>query len=184
MVDMHGRVEALLITPDSLPGQLVDEVQVQWEGFVGDKHFGLTMKAGSSQKPYPRGAQVRNVRQISIVSQEELSDIAEALQVARVEPAWVGANMLVSGIPDLTTLPPGSRFYFEQGVGIVVEGENLPCTTAGGNLQSQYPDRLEITTIFPKKAIGKRGLVAWVERPGVIHKGETVAVRLANEVRS
>ncbi|MGH2582481.1 MAG: MOSC domain-containing protein [Anaerolineales bacterium] len=184
MAELQGKVEALLITPGSLPGKLVDEVEVQWEGFVGDKHFGLTMEAGSSQKPYPKGAQVRNVRQISIVSQEELSDIAEALQIPRLEPDWVGANMLVSGIPDLTRLPAGSRFYFEQGVGIVVEGENMPCTTAGGSLQSQYPERPEITTIFPKKAIGKRGLVAWVERPGVILKGESVMVRLANDVRS
>lgn len=184
MADLQGKVEALLITPESLPGKLVDEIEAQWEGFVGDKHFGLTMKAGNSQKPYPKGAQVRNVRQISIVSAEELNDIAEALQVPHIEPAWVGANMLISGIPDLTKLPPGSRFYFEQGVGIVIEGENMPCTTAGGSLQSHFPDRPEITSIFPKKAIGKRGLVAWVERPGVIGNGETVMVRLANEVRS
>lgn len=184
MVEIRGKVEALLITPESLPGKRVEEVDVEWEGFVGDKHFGLTMKAGTSQKPYPKGAQVRNVRQISIVSREELNEIAEALQIPRVEPDWVGANMLVSGIPGLTKLPAGSRFYFEQGVGIVIEGENMPCTTAGGSLQSQYPDRPEITTIFPKKAIGKRGLVAWVERPGVIRKGESVTVRLAKDVRS
>jgi hypothetical protein len=184
MADMQGKVEALLITPDYMPGTLIDEVEVHWEGFVGDKHYGLTRPAGSSQKPYPKGAEVRNVRQISIVSVEELAEVAAAMGLPRVEPAWVGANMLVSGVPGLTQLPSGSRFYFENGVGIVVEGENLPCTTAGGSLQSQFPDRPEITTAFPKKAFGKRGLVAWVERPGTIRKGESVLVRLATDIKT
>ena len=182
--DLQGKVEALLVTRDLLPSSNLDEVEVSWEGFVGDKHFGLTMQAGSSQKPYPKGAEVRNVRQISIVSAEELNEIAEAMQLPVVKPAWVGANVMLSGIEGLTQLPPGSRLYFENGVGIVIEGENMPCTTAGGSLQKQYPDRIDITSAFPKKAIGKRGLVGWVERPGTIRKGENVLVRLAQDVRN
>jgi hypothetical protein len=92
--------------------------------------------------------------------------------------------MMLSGVPGLTQLPAGSRLYFENGVGIVIEGENMPCTTAGGSLQNQFPDRPELTTAFPKKAIGKRGLVAWVEKPGVIRKGEAVTIRLAEDIRS
>src|SRR3989304_5699263 len=130
--DKQGKVEALLITQDLLPSSDLEEVHATWEGFVGDKHFGLTMKAGSSQKPYPKGTEVRNVRQISIVSAEELNEIAEAMQLPVVKPAWVGANVMLSGIERLTQLPPGSRLYFENGVGIVIEGENMPCTTAGG----------------------------------------------------
>ncbi|HEY4717788.1 MAG TPA: hypothetical protein VIH14_02125 [Anaerolineales bacterium] len=182
--EYRGRIETILITPQYMPGSPVDEVEVAWEGFVGDKHFGLTMKAGSSQKPYPKGAEVRNVRQISIVSIEELDQIAKALDLPVVEPNWVGANLMVSGIPELTQLPSGSRLYFDNGVGIVVEGENLPCTTAGGSLQQQYPDRPELTTIFPKKAIGRRGLVGWVERPGKLIKGEGILVRLAQNIRT
>ena len=153
-------------------------------GFKGDKHYGLTMQANSSQKPYPKGAEVRNVRQVSIVSVEELEQIAANMDLPKVEPAWVGANLMLSGVPDLTHLPPGSRLYFENGVGIVVEGENEPCTTAGGSLQSQYPNRPDITTSFPKNAIGKRGLVAWVEKPGLIRKGERVTIRTAENVRA
>jgi MOSC domain-containing protein YiiM len=179
-----GKVEALLITPKSMPGSAVDEVDVAWEGFVGDKHSGMTMKSNSYQKAYPKGTEVRNIRQISIVSVEELKHVAESMDLPTIDPAWVGANLLVSGIPGLTQLPGGSRLYFDNGVGIVVECENLPCTTAGGSLQSQFLDRPEITTAFPKKAIGKRGLVAWVERPGRIVKGEGVLVRLAEDVQS
>lgn len=184
MADIQGKVEALLLTLQLMPATAVDQVEVRWEGFVGDKHYGLTMKAGSHQKPYPKGAEVRNVRQISIVSTEELAQIAVALGLPRVEPAWVGANMMLSGVAELTKLPSGSRLYFENGVGIVIEGENLPCTTAGASLQSQFPDRLELATSFPKKAIGKRGLVAWVERPGTIRTGESVLVRPASDIKA
>jgi MOSC domain-containing protein YiiM len=183
---MTGKVEGLLLSPPNsyLPAQAVDQVDVSWEGFAGDKHSGLTMKAGSSQKHYPKGAEVRNVRQISLVSREELDQIAAGLDVPEVQAAWVGANMLVSGIPELTQLPSGSRLYFEGGVGLVVEGENLPCSTAGGAVQEQYPDREGLASQFPKKAIGKRGLVGWVEKPGAIRVGETVQVCLAQDVKS
>lgn len=182
--DIQGKVEALLVTPKEMPGNPVDQVEVTWEGFVGDKHFGLTRKAGSSQNSYPKGTEIRNVRQISIVSPEELKEVADAMQVPAIEPEWVGANLLISGVPDLTKLPPGSRLYFENGVGIVIDGENMPCVTAGGSLQEQYPDQEDLQTAFPKKAIGKRGLVGWVERPGILRKGESVTVRLAHDVRS
>lgn len=182
--EYRGRVEALLVTPKMMPGNKVDEIEVTWDGFTGDKHFGLIMKSNSYQKAYPKGTEVRNVRQISIVSVEELAQVAKAMDLPNIDPSWVGANMLVSGIPELTQLPKGSRMYFDNGVGLVIEGENLPCTTAGGSLQRQFPDRPEITTSFPKKAIGKRGLVAWVERPGRLVKSEGVLVRLAEDVQS
>lgn len=183
---MTGKVEALLISPpgNGLPAEALDSVEVSWEGFAGDKHAGLTMAAGSSQKPYPKGAEVRNVRQISMVSREELAQIAAGLDLPEVQAAWVGANLLISGIPDLTQLPSGTRFYFEGGVGLVVEGENMPCSTAGGAVEAQYPEREGLASQFPKKAIGKRGLVGWVERPGSIRVGETVQVRLAEDVKS
>lgn len=182
--EYRGRIEALLVTPKQMPGQHVEQAEVALDGFVGDKHFGMTMKSNSYQKAYPKGTEVRNVRQISIVSVEELEQVASAMGLPRIDPAWVGANLLVSGIPGLTQLPRGSRLYFDNGVGIVIECENLPCTTAGGSLQSQFPDRPEITTAFPKKAIGKRGLVAWVERTGMLSKGEGILVRRSEDVQS
>lgn len=180
--DIFAKVEAISISPADLPSQPVDEVEVQWEGFVGDKHFGFTKKAGSGQNPYAKGAEVRNTRQVSIVSREELAEVAGKLDLPAIEPSWVGANLMISGVPDLTQLPSGSRLYFENGVGIVIEGPNMPCTTAGGSLQAQYPDRPDITTAFPKQAMGKRGLVGWVEKPGTIRTGEAVTVRLAEDV--
>lgn len=177
---LKGRVEAVLILPpdNDAKAQIQEEVEVAWEGFVGDKHFGATKRASSSQKAYPKGTEVRNTRQVSIVSLEELKEVAQALGVPRVEPDWVGANLMVSGIPNLTKLPPGTRFHFSDGVGLVVEGENMPCTTAGKTVQANYPGRDGLTRAFPKFALGKRGLVAWVERPGRIRAGEDVQVSI------
>ncbi|MCL4258459.1 MAG: hypothetical protein KJZ53_08020 [Anaerolineales bacterium] len=90
MADMQGVVEALAITPELIPSTSLEEVEATLEGLVGDKHFGLTMKANKFQAPYPKGELIRNVRQLSIVSAEELAQVAEAMQVERVEPAWSG----------------------------------------------------------------------------------------------
>lgn len=183
---MQGKVSAVSISPPDklLPSQTLDHVEVTWEGFAGDKHASLTRKAGRGQAPYPKGAEVRNVRQVSIVSAEELAEIAQGLDVPSVDPASVGANLMLSGIPALTDLPPGSRLYFENGVGLVVEGSNPPCTTAGRGVQQQYPEREDLQQAFPKAAVGKRGLVGWVEKPGTISVGEGVQVRRAEDVRS
>lgn len=179
--DMHVIVEAIAITPKAIPSTALDEVEATWEGLVGDKHFGLTMKANKFQAPYPKGGLIRNVRQLTIVSAEELAEIAARMRVAQIHPSWLGANVMLSGVHGLTQLPPGSRLYFEGGVGLVIEGENMPCVTAGGCLAEQVGCP-ELRSVFPKQAIGKRGLVAWVEKPGVIRNGERVTVRRAEDV--
>lgn len=177
--EIEGRVEAVLIMPPG-EGAATDElaeVVVEWDGFVGDKHFGPTKPAGSSQKPYPKGTEVRNTRQVSIVSSEELVEIADGLGVPEVKPDWVGANMLISGIVNFSKLQPGTRLHFADGVGLVIEGENMPCTTAGSTVQEHYPEIENLVSAFPKKALGKRGVVAWVERPGLIRKGDRVTAK-------
>ena len=177
---LEGRVEAVLIfhRDEENPSEALGEAALDWEGIRGDKHYGLTAKAGSSQKPYPKGTEVRNTRQISIVSVEEMEQVAASMQIPSIQPGWVGANLLFSGIPQLSKLPIGTRLHFSDGTGLVIEEENTPCTTAGAWIQREYPDIEGLTQGFPKHALGKRGLMAWVERPGSIRVGETVSVRL------
>lgn len=154
-----------------------DEVKVTWEGFAGDKHAGLTMKAGHGNKRYKRGAEIRNTRQVSIVSVEEMRQVAENMGLPEVQPAWIGANVCIGGVPDLTALPSGTRLIFSSGVGLVVEEENTPCTSAGQGIQDQFPERAGLAQMFPKAALRKRGLVAWVEHPGEIKRGDAVVVK-------
>ena len=149
------------------------QVEVDFEGFAGDKHAGFTRPADSRTPQYPRGTPIRNERQVSIVSLEELSQIAATLELPEILPEWLGANLALQGIPNLTLLSAGTRLTFAQGVVLVVQAENRPCTGPGRVIEAQY-QRSGLESAFPKAAMHLRGLVAVVERPGVIAVGDTV----------
>lgn len=180
----EGQVARVLIAPDadSIESQPLEEVEVTLEGFEGDRHSGLTYRTGGRTLYYPRGTVIRNSRQVSIVSVEELAEIAAGMNVPQVEPGWIGANLLLQSIPALTLLPPASRLFFARDAVLVVEGENLPCTTSGAAIQARYPDVPDLAQGFPKAGLHKRGVVAWVERPGVIRVGDTVRVEVPEQV--
>ena len=126
-----GHVEALLKSGDRVSGLEkgpVDGLKLRFEGIKGDCHSGLTRKADvRTLRQYPRDTPIRNVRQLTLLSVEELADIAAIMGIPEVKPEWVGANVVTSGIPDLTLLPPSSRLQFPSGATIVVDMENEPC---------------------------------------------------------
>jgi MOSC domain-containing protein YiiM len=161
---LQGMVRSVFVMEaENAPlSSLREEVEVTWEGFAGDKHAGLTMIAGHGNK--------RSI--------EELREVAENMDLPEVQPAWIGANLCIAGVPDLTALPAGTRLIFSSGAGLVVEEENMPCTSAGRGVQDQYPGRSGLAQLFPKAALRKRGLVAWVERPGRIQAGDSVLVKM------
>lgn len=177
---LRGVVVSALIARDPADFQSapVSEARVTFEGFEGDRHAGLTMRTGGRHPYYPRGTEIRNTRQISIVSVEEMAESAHALGVPELLPEWLGANLLLRDIPRLTLLPPGTRLHFSRGAVLAVEGENHPCKKAGGAIEQAFPDTPGLASAFPKAALHRRGLVAWVERPGVIMPGDTVVVEL------
>jgi hypothetical protein len=158
------------------------QVHVTLEGFEGDKHAGLTYLSGSRTPHYPRGTVIRNTRQVSLVSLEDLELVAAALGIPTLLPEWLGANLAVQDIPDLTRLPPSTRLFFPQGTVLVVEGENKPCVYPGKVIQAQYSEAPSLASRFPKAAIQRRGLVAWVERPGVIAAGDIIQAHIPPQV--
>ncbi|MGI9197944.1 MAG: MOSC domain-containing protein [Candidatus Nanopelagicales bacterium] len=172
---MTARVAAVHVwPPGSDTPQRVDELVLDWGGPVGDRHHGLTMSSDVRQKPvYPRGTEIRNHRQVSIVDVGELAEIAVALGLPELAPGTIADNICTEGIDDLTSLPPLSRLVFEGGAVILVGGENLPCTIAGGLVGERYGTRPER---FPKAAMGLRGVTGWVEHPGVLRPGTAVTV--------
>lgn len=176
---IRGSVDALLINRDrrkSLATERVDHVEVGYEGFKGDAHGGLTRPACSRVKlQYAEGTEIRNTRQISILSAEELGQIASNMQIERLEPEWVGANLLLSGIPALSLLPPSTRLIFGEGVSLVVDMENGPCKYPGEIIDQTFPG---YGNRFPQAARHLRGVTAWVEKEGSIAVGETVSVHL------
>jgi len=176
-LSFEGRVETLLANPDrdtGLEKQTVAEAQFHFTGMVGDCHGGLTRKSDSRMlKQYKRGTEVRNSRQVSILSTEELTEVAERMGIPAVQPEWVGANMVIRGIPDLTLLPPSTRLKFPSGAMIVVDAENHPCRYPADIIAKHHP---EARKGFVAAAMHKRGVVGWVEAEGVIRSGDRITI--------
>ena len=155
----------------------VDRVIVDMEGFAGDRHSGLTMRSGSKQKRfYEKGTTIRNTRQVSIISVEDMAVVANNLDVPHVDASWLGSNLLIEGIEEVSQLPRGTRLIFSSGAALVVEEENHPCMNSGKQVQENYPERENMAAAFVKGAYRKRGVVAWVEKEGEIAVGDEVRV--------
>jgi len=160
------------------PGQDFPEpvaaIDLEWGGVPGDRHYGEYMQSNSREAhAFPRGTEIRNYRQISIVDQAELDVIAERLEIENLSPGTIADNICTEGLPDLTALPLMTRLRFPSGATIMTGGENNPCTIAGGMVQARYGAQAHK---FPKAAIHLRGITGWVERPGVIRIGDLIEV--------
>lgn len=176
-----GRVAGLF---EALQGhfitQATDALELSYEGILGDYHAGLTRKSGGREPWYPRGTEMRNERQLSLVAPDELDAIAGGLGIAEVKPEWIGANMVIDGIPLFSMLPPRTLLFFEGGVTLKVDGQNGPCKLAGKAVAEKAgaADVTAMSLEFPKVAKRLRGLVAWVEKPGTVKAGEKVKAQI------
>ena len=175
----YGETVGLYVNPDRLDGMAsrsMDRVRAGHDGFEGEAHGGLTRPACSRVKlQYPRNTEIRNVRQICILSVEELDAIAADMGIDTIDPRWIGANVVLRGIPDFTMIPPASRLIFEGGVSLTVDMENAPCRFAAEAIEAHRPGK---GMGFAKKAVGRRGVTAWVERTGEIAVGETARLHI------
>lgn len=172
------RVEALGTAdlPDDFLTRELELAVLSFAGLEGDRHAGLTMRSGVRQKHLPRGTEVKNSRQLSLVSVEELARVAAALGLLHLDYRWLAANVLVSGAPELTRCPAGTRLRFASGAVLVVDGENEPCRKVGKAIVRETKADPGLSSRFVKAAHGLRGLVAWVERPGLIRPGDSVVL--------
>ena len=161
---------------DAFVTRKVETVQLTYAGIEGDRHFGLTMKSGVRQKHLPRGLELRNARQLSLLSEEELAVIAEAVAVPRIDFSWLGGNLLTLGIPALTQLPPSTRLVFASGATVAIDMDNLPCTDPGREAAKHLNGDATFASRFVAAATGRRGVVGWVEREGALTVGERFGV--------
>jgi len=159
-----------------------DALILSYAGISGDRHEGLVRPAGAREPWYPRGTPMRNERQVSILGLEELAEIATTLGIDRLDPTWIGANLVLSGIPGLTQLPPRTLLLFPSGATIHIDGDNDPCRKSGAAIAAHIENRPDLQFAFVKAARDKRGLVGWVEREGVIRAGDEVRVRTWRQV--
>lgn len=154
-------------------------IMAYFSGPEGEAHGGLTRPSCSRVKDqYPRGTPIRNTRQFAILSAEELAEIAAAMGLSQLDPALLGATMVVQGIPDFSHLPPSSRLQGPSGATLVVDMENRPCTLPAKPIEAQHPGK---GRAFKPAAQGKRGITAWVEREGIFALGDTLTLHIPDQ---
>ena len=107
---------------------------------------------------------------MTIVSREEMAATAAAMGLPALRPEWVGANVVLEGLPDLTLLPPASRLRFDGGATLVVDMENAPCQFPAREIEAEHPGR---GAGYRSAARHRRGVTAWVEGEGAIVVGDT-----------
>ena len=157
----------------------VQSLIASFAGIEGDYHSGLTRGACIRVKEqHPRGTEIRNTRQLSILSAEEIAEIAADMGVEDLDPALLGASVVVEGIPDFTHLPPASRLQTISGTTIVVDVENGPCTLPAREIETVSPGQGKL---FKPSARGKRGVTAWIEREGRLAVGETLRLHVPDQ---
>lgn len=163
----------------ALPSAPVQTITATFAGPMGEAHGGLTRPSCSRVKgQYPANTTIRNVRQFSILSAEDLAAIAADMGLATLDPALVGATLVIDGIPDFTHLPPSSRLQAAGGCTLVVDMENRPCTLPARPIEDRHPS---FGKRFKPAAQGRRGVTAWVEREGTLTLGETITLHIPDQ---
>lgn len=163
-----GRVPA----GDSIRAQQADRLELSFDGVAGERHEGTNAPSCVRVRNlHPEGTEIRNVRQLSILSQEELARIAADMGLETVDPEYLGASMVLRGIPDFTHVPPSSRLQGADGCTLVVDMENRPCVFPGREIQSDFPGH---GPKFKPAATDRRGITAWVQRPGRVQVGDVL----------
>jgi hypothetical protein len=181
---LSARVVWLGCQPEPVENQVIrsvplTEMPLSFAGYAGESHAGLTRPSCSRVlKQFPRGTEIRNVRQLAVVSAEEMTEVARDMGLEAMDYRWVGASLVLEGIPDFTHVPPSSRLQGPDGVTLVVDMENLPCQEPAVTIEKALPGQ---GTGFKSAAAGKRGVTAWVEREGVLRLGDVMTLHVPQQ---
>jgi hypothetical protein len=180
--EYHGRITWLgrvAQRDQTLEAESLDALDVTFAGVAGEEHAGLTRPSCSRVvSQHPRGTEIRNTRQFSLLSVEEMTAIATTMGIAGIDPAWLGASLVIEGIPDLSHLPPSSRLQGPDGVTLVVDMENRPCHLPAKVIEAHAPG---FGAKFKRAALGRRGVTAWVEREGRLALGQMLRLHIPDQ---
>ncbi len=164
---------------ENLRAEALNEVMAGFGGMPDDCHGGETRASCvrvASQ--YPEGTTIANTRQFSILSAEELDVIATEMGVEDFDPEWIGASIVLRGIPDFTYVPPASRLQSTSGATLVVDMENRPCVFPGRVINQ---DRPGMGKLFKPAAENRRGVTGWVEREGMLRVGDKMRLHIPDQ---
>lgn len=152
----------------------VDSFMLTFTGIVADVHSGGTRAAGPREPAFRRGTMLANLRQVSLVSTEELATIASRMGLARLDPAWLAANIAIEGAGPITQLPRGTIIRFPSGASLCVSDLNSPCKAASNFIREHARPAQQQTSPFVPHALGRRGLVAFVYSQGQVTSGDAI----------
>ncbi len=180
--DYTGTVTWLGVVRDreaALDSQREEALRLRFAGPEMESHAGLTrLSCARVTQQHPLGTPIRNSRQLSILSAEELAAIAADMGVAHLDPAWLGATLVIQGLPDLTHLPPSARLQGPDGATLTVDMENRPCVLPARGIEAHLPGK---GALFKAAAQGRRGVVAWVEREGSFRIGDEIRLHIPDQ---
>ncbi len=163
----------------ALQSVALSEIMAWFAGPEAEAHGGLTRPSCSRVLgQYKRNTEIRNTRQFSILGAEDLAEIAARMGLSALDPALLGANMVIAGIPDFSHLPPSSRLQSVTGATLVVDMENRPCTLPTPPIEALHPG---FGKAFKPAAQGKRGITAWVEAEGLLRVGDQIRLHIPDQ---
>ena len=155
-----------------------EALRLTFDGPTGETHGGRLRPACSRVAAlHPRGTPIANTRQLSLLSQEELAATGAAMGIA-LDPAWLGASLVVEGLADFSHLPPSARLQGPDGATLVVDMENRPCQLPARVIEAEHPGH---GAGFRRAAAGRRGVTAWVEREGVLRLGDRLLLFIPDQ---
>ena len=180
--DYVGRITYIGRVADreaSLRSESLERADLSFDGIAGEAHGGPTRPSCSRvTSQYPKGTEIRNVRQLTILSAEELAQTAAAMGLETLDPDWLGASIIVEGLPDFTHVPPSSRLQASSGATLTVDMENRPCHWPGTEIDKDKPG---YGKAYKAAAKDRRGVTAWVEREGEIAVGMEVRLHVPDQ---
>lgn len=156
----------------------IGTLDLGFDGVPGDRHAGALRPADARTPWHRRDTPIRNTRQVSLASPGDCAKIAAALGIPSVDPAWLGTNIVVDGLDDFSALPPATRLQAPSGLTLFITEPNAPCRQVARVIQQNHPEIAGLEAKFVPAAKRLRGLVALVERPGLIQAGDPLWVRV------
>src|SRR6056297_12766 len=156
-----------------------DTLDLTFEGVAGSVHGGATRAACTRvRQQYPEDTEIRNERQLSVLSEEELDLIASTMGVDRLDPARLGASIVLRGLPDFSHVPPSSRLQAPSGATLTVDMQNRPCQFPAKSIDKVAPGK---GRGFKTAANGLRGVTASVAREGRVVLGDVLRLHVPDQ---
>jgi hypothetical protein len=163
----------------ALLAEVREALDLTFAGVAGSVHGGATRASCTRVRAqYPKGTEIRNERQLSIISEEELAAIAAQMGVDQLDPARLGASMVIRGLPDFSHVPPSSRLQAPSGAAVTIDMQNRPCQFPAKSIETVLPGR---GRGFKSAAEGRRGVTASVAREGRVAVGDMLRLHIPDQ---